>query len=142
MSGYLPSVTTTATDDGPRHRAPAIDDHGVIGDCETLALVTDHGEIDWMCWPRADSHSIFGSLLDPDAGHWSIHPTGEVGRTQQFYLSETNVLVTRFQVAGGIVEIDDAMAMAGPCRLVRRVRCVRGSTPIATSAPTRSSSSD
>ncbi|MCB0967403.1 MAG: glycoside hydrolase family 15 protein [Ilumatobacter sp.] len=123
-------MTTTATDDGPRRRAPAIDDHGVIGDCETLALVTDHGEIDWMCWPRADSHSIFGSLLDPDAGHWSIHPTGEVGRTQQFYLSETNVLVTRFQVAGGIVEIDDAMAMAGPRRLVRRVRCVRGDVQV------------
>jgi len=109
-----------------RPATPEIDDHGVIGDCETLALVSNLGDIDWMCWPRADSPSIFGSLLEPDAGRWTIHPTSRTHRTQQFYLSETNVLVTRFQTDDGIVEVDDAMSMAGPQRLIRRVRCVRG----------------
>ena len=109
-----------------RPSTPEIDDHGVIGDCETLALVSNLGGIDWLCWPRADSPSIFGSLLDPDAGAWTIQPTSRTHRTQQFYLSETNVLVTRFQTDDGIVEVDDAMVMTGPQRLVRRVRCVRG----------------
>ena len=109
-----------------RPATPEIDDHGVIGDCETLALVSNLGDIDWLCWPRADSPSIFGSILDPDAGRWTIQPEARTHRTQQFYLSETNILVTRFQTDDGIVEIDDAMSMAGPQRLVRRVRCVRG----------------
>jgi GH15 family glucan-1,4-alpha-glucosidase len=109
---------------------PPVDQHGVIGDCETIALVSAHGEIDWMCWPRADSPSIFGSLLDPDAGHWQLGPADGFRRTQQIYLSETNVLVTRFETDTAIVEIDDAMAMHGPRRLLRRVRCVRGTTTI------------
>lgn len=124
-TGYPPEVTARAMEDA-RPATPEIDDHGVIGDCETLALVSNLGDIDWLCWPRADSPSIFGSLLDPDAGHWTIRPTSRTHRTQQFYLSETNVLVTRFQTDDGIVEVDDAMTMAGPQRLVRRVRCVRG----------------
>ncbi len=127
--GYPCPVTTHATEDA-RPDTPEIDDHGVIGDCETLALVSNLGDIDWMCWPRADAPSLFGSLLDPDAGRWSIQPESATHRTQQFYLSETNVLVTRFQTEDGIVEIDDAMAMDGPQRLVRRVRCVRGSVSV------------
>ncbi|MAT03990.1 MAG: hypothetical protein CL424_02980 [Acidimicrobiaceae bacterium] len=83
-----------------------------------------------MCWPRADAPSIFGSLLDPDAGSWTIRPRSDTHRTQQFYLSETNVLVTRFQTSDGIIEIDDAMAMTSPQRLVRRVRCVRGDVTV------------
>jgi GH15 family glucan-1,4-alpha-glucosidase len=126
--GYRPWVPDRVTTD--RAPIPPIDEHGVIGDCETLAVVSAHGEIDWMCWPRADSPSIFGSLLDEDAGHWQLGPADGFRRTQQIYLSETNVLVTRFETDTGIVEIDDAMAMAGPRRLVRLVRCVRGSATI------------
>ena len=121
---------TTRTTEDARPATPEIDDHGVVGDCETLALVSNLGDVDWLCWPRADSPSVFGSLLDPDAGRWSIRPTAPTHRTQQFYLSETNVLVTRFQTEDGIIEVEDAMAMDAPQRLVRRVRCVRGSVTV------------
>lgn len=114
-----------------RPSTPDIEDHGAIGDCETIALTSTNGDIDWLCWPRADAASVFGALLDPDGGHWLLRPTGEIRRSTHFYVSETNVLVTRFQAADGIVEIDDAMAMEGRQRLVRRVRCVRGTATIA-----------
>ena len=117
-----------------RPATPDIEHHAAIGDCETIALVSCHGDIDWMCWPRADSPSVFGALLDPDAGYWLIRPTCEVRRSVQFYVPATNVAVTRFQTADGLVEIDDAMTLEGPRRLIRRVRCVSGRVEVATDA--------
>ena len=49
-------------------RYPPIAEHGLIGDLQTAALVTTDGTIDWFCWPRFDSPSVFGSLLDHDNG--------------------------------------------------------------------------
>ncbi|MEZ5379536.1 MAG: glycoside hydrolase family 15 protein [Acidimicrobiales bacterium] len=104
-----------------------IGQHGVIGDMETLALVGRAASIEWCCWPRFDSPSIFGCLLDEDGGAWSITPVGESWRDRQMYLPDTNVLVTRFHSDEGLVEVEDFMVVGGAGRgLVRRVTGVRG----------------
>ena len=52
-----------------------IEDYALIGDCETAALVSKDGSIDWLCWPRFDSGACFAALLgDADNGHWRITP--------------------------------------------------------------------
>ena len=103
-----------------------IGDHGAIGDLETLALVGPEGSIDWMCWPRFDSPSIFGRILDRDGGYWSIAPSGVANRARQMYLPNTNILITRFQDAEGVVEIEDFMAIGDRRCLVRKVSGIRG----------------
>ncbi len=105
--------------------------HGVIGDLETLALVGNEARIEWLCWPRFDSPSVFGSLLDPDGGCWSIRPACAVQTERHLYLPDTNVLVTRFHTEGGVVEVEDSMAIASTGRgLVRRVLGVRGAVEL------------
>ena len=55
--------------------AERIEDYGMIGDLQTVALVSRHGSIDWLCVPRFDSGAIFASLLgDAEHGHWTIQP--------------------------------------------------------------------
>ena len=54
-----------------------IADHALLSDCHSAALVTAGGSIDWLCFPRFDSPSVFGRLRGSDAGHWSITPVGE-----------------------------------------------------------------
>jgi len=115
-----------------------ISDHGLIGDLRTAALVCADGTISWFCAPRFDSPSVFGSLVGGDrGGHWSITPTGEGWTARQFYLPDTNVLVTRFADEGGVVEVRDFMAILRPHdpdhrqRLVRIVACVRGAMQLA-----------
>lgn len=101
--------------------------YAAIGDMRTLGLVDDAGSLDWWCWPRFDSPSVFGRLLDDDGGHWQIEPTADVVARRQVYLSATNVLVTRIHTDAGVVEIDDLMAVGDARLIIRRLRCVRGS---------------
>ena len=55
--------------------SPRIDDYALIGDCESAALVSREGSIDWLCWPRFDSDACFAALLGTrDHGHWQIAP--------------------------------------------------------------------
>ena len=109
-----------------------IGDHGLIGDLRTAALVGTDGRVDWFCCPRFDSPSVFGALLDDDGGHWTIAPV-EDATSRQFYLPDSNVLITRFFAPGGVVEVQDCMPVLRAHdpdhrqRLVRRVRAVRGS---------------
>ncbi|WP_434385247.1 glycoside hydrolase family 15 protein [Melittangium boletus] len=117
-------------------RSPAIEDHGVIGDLHTVALVATNGMIDWLCFPNFDSPSVFAALLDPKkGGHFCICPQEEEGQKpavhKQFYWPETNVLVTRFYNSDGVGELIDFMPMTPkghePVRkLVRLIRVVRG----------------
>jgi GH15 family glucan-1,4-alpha-glucosidase len=56
-----------------------IEDYGLIGDCETAALVARNGSIDWLCWPNFDSEACFAALLgEPKHGRWLITPAGEI----------------------------------------------------------------
>ncbi|MEV7429448.1 glycoside hydrolase family 15 protein [Nocardioides sp. NPDC092400] len=119
-------------DRGPTY--PPIADHGLIGDLRTCALVDAHATIDWLCAPRFDSPSVFGALLDPDAGSWRIEPVGGTTTTHQFYLPDTTILITRFHTEEGVVEVHDFMPVLRADdpdhrqRVVRRVAGVRGTS--------------
>ncbi|BBZ26397.1 glucoamylase [Mycolicibacterium madagascariense] len=123
---------------------PAIANHGLIGDLRTCALVATDGTIDWFCSPRFDSPSVFGSILDPDrGGSWTLTPTCEVSRTQQFYFPDTAVLITRFLTEDGVAEVHDFMPVLGagdPAhrqRIVRRITGVRGKIRLRTRVDAR-----
>src|SRR5262245_14890924 len=108
-----------------------IENHGIIGNMRTAALVGVNGSIDWLCWPVFDSPSVFAAILDDKkGGRFQIAPCGEDFRNKQFYWPDTNVLITRFLHADGIGEIEDYMPVGvegvSPHQLVRRVRVVRG----------------
>ncbi len=113
---------------------PLIAEHGLIGDLQTAALVSTDGTIDWFCAPRFDSPSIFGALLDNRrGGHFRIRPIGDGYQNKQLYFPDTAVLITRFLTEGGVAEVLDFMPttssrlVADRHRIVRMVRCVRGS---------------
>ncbi|NML17102.1 glycoside hydrolase family 15 protein [Azohydromonas caseinilytica] len=110
---------------------PDIESHGVIGNLRTAALVGIDGSVDFFCFPRFDSPSVFLALLDPEhGGHFSISPAGEDMRTRQMYLPDTNVLVTRFMSQAGMAEVTDYMPLSATgaprSALVRRIHGVRG----------------
>lgn len=70
--------------------------YGIIGNCKTCALVSKRGSIDWFCFPKFDSPSVFAKILDKErGGSLSIHPKGRYKVTQQ-YLKDTNILETTF----------------------------------------------
>ena len=74
-----------------------IENYGIIGDLYTVALVGLDGSIDFMCFPRFDSPSIFAALLDDEAGgSFRITPILDEANNKQLYLPDTNVLLTRF----------------------------------------------
>jgi GH15 family glucan-1,4-alpha-glucosidase len=102
-----------------------IEDYGLIGDCETAALVGRDGSIDWLCWPAFDSDACFAALLgDRKNGRWLIAPAEEVKKTSRRYWDNTLILETRFETVGGIVALIDFMPPRGNASDV--VRLVRG----------------
>lgn len=112
---------------------PAIADHGVIGDLQSVALVSTGGTVDWFCSPRFDSPSIFGSILDDEkGGKFSIAPSSPGTVTRQMYVPDTAILVTRYLSERGVAEVLDFMPIRDPevatdrRRLVRAVIGVRG----------------
>ncbi len=118
-----------------------IDAYGLLADCNTAALADRHGSIDWLCLPRYDSPAVFARLLDPDAGHWSIRPTGSFTTTRR-YLPGTLVLETTFESEAGVVRLTDALVFAdrqrghelghkAPHELLRHVECLSGQVALA-----------
>src|SRR5215211_3041608 len=104
-----------------------IAEHGIIGDLRSVALVGVDGTIDWYCPGRFDAPSVFGSLLDSErGGFYRIAPAGEGWANKQLYYPDTNVLITRFLGADGVVEVIDFMPPDEPGTLVRRVMGIRG----------------
>jgi GH15 family glucan-1,4-alpha-glucosidase len=107
-----------------------IEDYGVIGNMRSIALVGDHGSIDFFCFPRFDSPTVFAALLDPEkGGFFCIQPELDGESSKQLYLPDTNVLVTRFLSETGIAEITDFMPILGddvPNQLIRVVRVIQG----------------
>ena len=115
----------------------SIGDYALIGDCHSAALVGRDGSVDWACFPRFDSPSVFARVLDEDrGGSFSISPTG-LQRAERAYAGGTNVLVTRFHCAGGVLEVTDCMPVepldeSHPTKvrshhsILRRMRCIAG----------------
>jgi GH15 family glucan-1,4-alpha-glucosidase len=110
-----------------------IDDHGIIGNLRTAALIGKNGSIDWLCFPRFDSPSVFGALLDDrKGGYFRIYPTVEIVTHKQLYWPDTNILVTRFLSDDGVGEVTDFMPIGEDVdgrintRLIRRVKVLRG----------------
>lgn len=108
-----------------------IENYGVIGDLNTVALVGLNGSIDFMCFPEFDSPSIFGAMLDKKkGGYFAIRPPKEdTVKHKQLYVPDTNVLMTRFLSPDGVGEIIDFMPvdeLHEGHMLVRRVTQIRG----------------
>jgi GH15 family glucan-1,4-alpha-glucosidase len=102
-----------------------IEDYGLIGDCETAALVGRDGSIDWLCWPAFDCDACFASLLgSPKHGRWQIAPAQEIKNTTRRYWDNTLILETRFETETGVVALIDFMPPRGKASDV--VRLVRG----------------
>lgn len=81
---------------------------GLIGNCSYLAYIDIHANVVWQCLPRFDSSFIFGGLLDPEkGGRFSISPQGDQEAVAQYYIENTNVLVTRFNTPEGDFEVID-----------------------------------
>ena len=95
-----------------------IEDHGVIGDCSTAALVGRDGAISWLCAPRFDSEPVFCSILDKDQGGAFTIDVGRILGARHRYLGDTPILITELRLEEGILRITDLMPMrAGADRL-------------------------
>ena len=108
-----------------------IHDYGLIGDCESAALVSSDGSIDWWCPPRFDAPSIFASILDrKQGGFFRIHGADRYA-SNHGYLPSTNVLRTEFRSGNSSFELIDFMPMNDPGARemgIRLYRVVRGLT--------------
>jgi GH15 family glucan-1,4-alpha-glucosidase len=88
---------------------PPIGDYALIGNCRSAALIGRDGSLDWLCWPRFDSPSIFAALLDRErGGRFQVRPVGPF-RTERRYLPDSNVLETIFHSSRGAVALRDLM---------------------------------
>ena len=105
-----------------------LEDYALIGDCETAALVSRGGSIDWLCWPRFDSGACFAALLGtPEHGRWLIEAVDADARVSRAYRDATLILETRIATGGGEAVVIDFMPPRGRnSDIVRLVRGVRG----------------
>jgi alpha,alpha-trehalase len=117
-----------------------IADYALLSDCRSAALVSKDGSVDWLCFPRFDSPSMFGRLLDAQAGHWSIRPTGAADVSRR-YVDDTMVLETTFSTSTGTAVLVDALAVGrnerghelgagAPSVLMRRITGVHGTVEV------------
>jgi alpha,alpha-trehalase len=127
-----------------------IADYGFLSDCETCALVAPTGAVEWLCLPRFDSPSVFGAILDRDAGMFRLGPDGVDVPAARRYLPGTMVLETSWGTRGGWVIVRDVL-LIGPWHhendrshshrrsptdydadhvLLRMIRCVNGEVQI------------
>jgi GH15 family glucan-1,4-alpha-glucosidase len=128
---------------------PPIADYAFLSNCHTGALVAADGAVDWLCFPAFDSPSVFGSLLDRQAGFFRLGPYGINHPSARSYEPGTNVLVTTWKTPMGWIEVRDALTMGpyagadavtphtrppadddGDHMLVRTVECIEGQVEI------------
>jgi GH15 family glucan-1,4-alpha-glucosidase len=109
-----------------------IEEHAIVGDLRTVALVGTDGTIDWYCPRRFDGPSLFAALLDARVGGFFSLKCRTTSRPRQLYLPDTNILMTRFMAAESVGEVIDFMVpeTSGTHEprdlLVRRAHAVRG----------------
>ena len=121
---------------------PPVGDYALLGDMHSCALVSKSGSVDWCCWPRFDSPSVFGRILDwGKGGHFQFAPLG-VRSVSRRYLPGTNVLETTFETDSGSVRLIDFMPVHPHSRpeqprevgtrqqIVRILECISGSADI------------
>lgn len=118
---------------------------GIIGNCAFIAHIDQETNVNWMCWPRFDSSYIFGSLLDDEkGGEFSILPPTDDYKCTQYYIENTNVLVTEIGYAGGAYRITDFAPRFyqyeryyKPLMLIRKIEKVKGTPSVkVTCSPT------
>jgi GH15 family glucan-1,4-alpha-glucosidase len=111
-----------------------IEDYGLIGDCETAALVSRDGSIDWLCWPRFDSDACFAALLgSAEHGRWRIAPRDPVRQVTRRYRPNTLILESRFETEDGAATVIDFMPPRGDnSNIVRLVVGERGRVAMCT----------
>ncbi|HTM54171.1 MAG TPA: glycoside hydrolase family 15 protein [Pirellulales bacterium] len=109
-----------------------LEDYGLIGDCQTAALVGRDGSVDWLCFPNFDSAACFAALLGtPENGRWLLAPTGKVRETRRRYRGDTLVLETYYETDQGAVTVVDCMPpRSQEPDLVRVVTGQRGKVPM------------
>ncbi|HEU4771165.1 MAG TPA: trehalase-like domain-containing protein, partial [Candidatus Udaeobacter sp.] len=117
-----------------------IQDYAIIGNGRSAALISKRGSLGWLCWPRFDSPSIFGAILDPKSGgHWRIRPAND-SKVSRRYIESTNVLETTFLEASGQIVLTDFMPVASEeskgralwpeHELVRQIKCQQGEVEV------------
>jgi GH15 family glucan-1,4-alpha-glucosidase len=113
------STDTTASDRSQSAAMPSpfppIEDYAFLSDCHTGALVAPDGGVGWLCVPRFDAPSVFGTLLDREAGYFRLGPFGINVPTMRAYEPGTNILATTWNAPGGWVVVRDTLTM-GPRR--------------------------
>jgi alpha,alpha-trehalase len=129
---------------------PPIADYAFLSDTEATALVAPSGDVEWLCLPRPDSPSVFGALLDRDAGSFRVGPTNVAVPSARRYLPGTMVLETTWMTRSGWLVVCDALLVGdwhhedersesqrrvptdhdAAHVLVRTVRCVHGSVEL------------
>ncbi len=144
--GQLMTLKITPSHSHHDTRTVPIGDYGFLSDGETTALVSPGGSVDWMCLPRLDSASIFGSLLGRHAGSFRVAPSDVSVPAARRYLPGTMILETSWGTATGWIIVRDVLII-GPWRhdseplhsyrrtptdydaehlLLRTIRCVSG----------------
>lgn len=107
--------------------------YGIIGDCQSCALVSDGASINWLCLPDFDATALLCNILDDEkGGYFKISPTGSRFKSHQKYLENTNVLETLFFDSSGNASVTDLMPITGDTsqeygiKVVRLVKAVKG----------------
>jgi GH15 family glucan-1,4-alpha-glucosidase len=111
-----------------------LEDYAIIGDCETVALVSRRGSIDWLCWPRFDSGACFAALLGTaDHGRWLVEAVDADAQITRRYRPNTLILETTIETRDGAVTVIDFMPLRGRnSDIVRLVRGDRGTVAMRT----------
>ena len=114
--------------------ASRIEDYALIGDCETAALVSREGSIDWLCMPSFSSAACFAALLGTaDHGFWKISPAGRVKSSNRSYAGKTVIVETTFETSSGAVKLIDFMPPRDEhSNVIRIVRGLRGKVAMRT----------